>query len=156
MSKINIKQLLLFIAIPLCVGISASVICKDDFKLFQTLNKPPLSPPAPLFPVVWSVLYILMGISSYSVYSKQHSLTTPCMKIYFIQLSANFVWTILFFKLKQYLFSFLWIIILLFTVVKMTICFYGVNKKTGISQIPYVAWVCFASYLNIAVYYLNK
>lgn len=156
MSKINIKKLLFFIAIPIGVGILASIICKDDFNLFQSLNKPPLSPPAWLFPVAWSILYVLMGISSYFVYSKQHSVATSCMKIYFIQLFANFIWTILFFKFKQYLFSFLWIILLLFTITKMTICFYSVDKKSGILQIPYIAWVCFASYLNIAIYYLNK
>lgn len=156
MLKINIKKLLFFIAIPLLIGILASVICKNDFKLFQSINKPPLSPPAWLFPLIWSILYILMGISSYSVYLTQHSVATTCMIIYFIQLFANFIWTILFFKFKQYLFSFLWIILLLFTITKMTICFYSVDKKSGILQIPYIAWVCFASYLNIAIYYLNK
>lgn len=156
MSKINIKRLLLFIAVPLCVGISAALICKDDFGLFQSLNKPPLAPPAWLFPVVWSILYILMGISSYIVYSEQRSISPPCMRIYFIQLFVNFMWTILFFKLGQYLFSFLWIIILLFCVAKTAVCFCEVNKKSGLLQIPYIVWICFAGYLNIAVYYLNK
>lgn len=156
MSKINIKRLLLFIAVPLCVGILAALICKDDFRLFQSLNKPPLAPPAWLFPVVWSILYILMGISSYIVYSEQRLISSPCMKIYFIQLFVNFMWTILFFKLEQYLFSFIWIIILLFYVAKTAVCFCNVNKKSGLLQIPYIVWICFAGYLNIAVYYLNK
>ncbi len=156
MSKINIKKLLLFIAIPLAVGISASLICMDDFGLFRSLDQPPLSPPAWAFPVVWSILYILMGISSYIVYSKQHTLVSQCMKIYFIQLFVNFIWTVLFFKLKQYLFAFLWIMVLLFAVAKMTICFCGTDKKAGLLQLPYIAWVFFAGYLNIAIYYLNK
>lgn len=156
MSKINVKKLLLFIAIPLGVGISASFICKNDFKLFQSLNQPPLSPPALVFPIVRTILYIFMGISSYIVYSKQNAIMSQCMKAYFIQLFANFIWTILFFKFKQYLFAFLWIIILLFAVAKMIVCFLNTDKRAGLLQVPYIAWVCFASYLNISIYYLNK
>ncbi|MBP3348724.1 MAG: tryptophan-rich sensory protein [Clostridia bacterium] len=155
MSKINVKRLAVSIAIPLAVGIIASFITKDQMEAFSQLKQPPLSPPGWLFPIVWTVLYVLMGISSYIVYQKQNTLLSDCQRLYILQLAANFIWTILFFNLKQYLFSFIWLILLIFLVARMAICFVTVDRKAAALQIPYVLWICFAAYLNIAIYYLN-
>ena len=155
MSKINVKRLAVSIAIPLAVGIIASFITKDQMEAFSQLKQPPLSPPGWLFPIVWTVLYVLMGISSYIVYQKQNTLLSDCQRLYILQLAANFIWTILFFNLKQYLFSFIWLVLLIFLVARMAICFITVDRKAAALQIPYVLWICFAAYLNIAIYYLN-
>lgn len=155
MSKINVKRLAVSIVIPLAVGIIASFITKDQMEAFSQLKQPPLSPPGWLFPIVWTVLYVLMGISSYIVYQKQNTLLSDCQRLYILQLAANFIWTILFFNLKQYLFSFIWLILLIFLVARMAICFVTVDRKAAALQIPYVLWICFAAYLNIAIYYLN-
>lgn len=155
MSKINVKHLAVSIVIPLAVGIIASFITKDQMEAFSQLKQPPLSPPGWLFPIVWTVLYVLMGISSYIVYQKQNTLLSDCQRLYILQLAANFIWTILFFNLKQYLFSFIWLVLLIFLVARMAICFVTVDRKAAALQIPYVLWICFAAYLNIAIYYLN-
>lgn len=155
MSKINVKRLAVSIVIPLAVGIIASFITKDQMEAFSQLKQPPLSPPGWLFPIVWTVLYVLMGISSYIVYQKQNTLLSDCQRLYILQLAANFIWTILFFNLKQYLFSFIWLVLLIFLVARMAICFITVDRKAAALQIPYVLWICFAAYLNIAIYYLN-
>lgn len=155
MSKINVKRLAVSIVIPLAVGIIASFITKDQMEAFSQLKQPPLSPPGWLFPIVWTVLYVLMGISSYIVYQKQNTLLSDCQRLYILQLAANFIWTILFFNLKQYLFSFIWLVLLIFLVARMAICFVTVDRKAAALQIPYVLWICFAAYLNIAIYYLN-
>ena len=155
MSKINVKRLAVSIVIPLAVGIIASFITKDQMEAFSQLKQPPLSPPGWLFPIVWTVLYVLMGISSYIVYQKQNTLLSDCQRLYILQLAANFIWTILFFNLKQYLFSLIWLVLLIFLVARMAICFVTVDRKAAALQIPYVLWICFAAYLNIAIYYLN-
>ena len=121
---------------------------------FAVINKPVLSPPGWLFPVVWTILYILMGIASYLVFTSEKP-HTAAFTVYGIQLIFNFFWSIIFFDLELYLFAFIWLVILWFLVLKTTCMFYQISKPAGYMMLPYLLWVTFAGYLNLSIYLLN-
>ncbi len=155
--KINWKALLINIAIPLAVGFISGFITSNTVEIFEQLVKPPLSPPAILFPIVWTILYILMGISSYLVYvsgAKSEQKQTV-MKINAAQLFFNFFWSIIFFGLSLYYVGFVWIIILIALVVLLIIKSKPISKYSAYLLIPYLAWISFAAYLNLAIAILN-
>ena len=155
-TNIKFKRLIIAIVIPLAVGGISSLIVNGGFKVYsESVTKPPLSPPDWLFPVVWSILYILMGISSYLVFEKDKSEAKQPLALYAIQLAMNFMWPVFFFSLNAYLFSFIWLIILWALVIAMTVMFYRVSRLAGLLQIPYILWLTFAAYLNLSVYLLN-
>jgi translocator protein len=110
----------------------------------------PFDIPKILFPIVWTIIYILMSISYYLVSNNDKTLG-----IYLIQLVINSLWTLIFFGLKQRLFAFIWLIILLIAVAIMFIKYYKINKKAGYLLIPYLLWLIFAGYLNLSIYLLN-
>ena len=142
------------ILIPVIVGAVVGFLT-SSFIDYDSLQKPPLAPPGNLFPIVWTILYILMGIS-YGIL-KTNKLTNPKIDlIYYLQLAVNALWSIIFFILKWRLFAFIWIIILAILVVITIVKFYKKNKIAGLLQIPYLLWVLFASYLNFGYYILNK
>lgn len=156
--KINIKSLLLSIALPLVVGAAAGLLTRNAMTDYQMLKQPPLSPPGWLFPVVWTVLYTLMGISSYIV--KQSNATTEqiddALMIYRYQLIVNFLWSIFFFNFRWYLFSFAWLILLWILVIFMIRQFYQISPTAAYLNIPYLIWLTFAAYLNLGVWWLNR
>lgn len=154
-SNIKWKSLLINIVIPLAVGGVASLITMGGFKDYSSVVKPPLSPPPWLFPVVWTILYILMGISSYLVYEKNDADNKKALTLYAIQLALNFIWPIFFFGFDAYFFSFILLIILWVFVLLTIISFYKTNKLAGLLMIPYLIWLTFAAYLNLGVYLLN-
>lgn len=155
-TNINFKRLILSVAIPLAVGGISSLIVNGEFKSYATeVIKPPLSPPQWLFPVAWTLLYILMGISSYLIYEKDKTEAKQPLAIYAVQLVLNFMWPIFFFMQRAYLFSFIWLLLLWAFALAMIISFYKINKASGILQIPYLIWLSFAGYLNLWVYLLN-
>ena len=142
------------ILVPLIVGGVVGFITSKYMNL-DTLNKPFLTPPSIVFPIAWGILYVLMGIS-YGIL-KDKGLTDKKIDIvYFVQLVINALWSIFFFVLKWRLFAFIWILLLLASVIKMTVEFYKRNKISGLLQIPYILWIVFASYLNLALYLLNR
>lgn len=145
----NVKKLFISILIPLVVGGIASFITMP-FMDYNSLNQPPFSPPRFIFPIVWTILYILMGVSAYFVSKKNDILV-----IYYIQLGVNALWSIIFFIFKWRLFAFIWIILLIVLVILMIIRFYKVDKTAAYLQIPYLLWILFASYLNLGIYLLN-
>ncbi len=118
---------------------------------YQDLIKPPLAPPGFIFPIVWTILYILMGVSYYISNSDDKELD----QIYLLQLLVNLLWPIIFFVLKMYFSAFLWIILLLILVIVMIKEFLRIKKLSGYLQIPYLLWLLFATYLNIGVFILN-
>ncbi len=121
---------------------------------YNALIKPNFSPPAIVFPIVWTILYILMGVS-YGIL-KSNSLTTDKINtIYYLQLFVNLLWSIFFFVFKWRLFSFIWILLLIVLVILMIKNFYSKNKVAGLLQIPYLLWIIFASFLNLTIYLLN-
>ena len=134
-------------------GIVGLIISK--FMDYNTLQKPPLSPPGFIFGIVWSILYLLMGIA-YGILVYKGKSDEEISKIYWTQLVVNLIWPILFFVFKLRLFSSVWIILLLILVIDMIIKFYKKDKIISYSQIPYLLWIMFATYLNIGVYILNK
>ena len=121
----------------------------------NTLNQPPLSPPGFLFGIVWTILYLLMGIA-YGILVYRRNSDETVSKIYWTQLLVNLIWPILFFVFKVRLLSILWIILLLILVINMILEFYKKDKMIAYTQIPYVICLLFATYLNIGVYLLNK
>lgn len=155
--KINYKSLIICIAIPLLVGGLSALFTMGSMDDFAALDQPPLSPPGWLFPVVWSILYVLMGIASYIVLETPSSqeATTAAFKPYFVQLAFNFFWSIIFFNLGAFEIAFIWLLALLAIIVITTVRFWRINKWAGILMLPYIAWVCFAGYLNLAIAYLN-
>lgn len=123
---------------------------------YNALVKPFLTPPSFVFPIVWTILFLLMGISSYLIYLSNEKGKTKALFFYALQLILNFIWPILFFNLEWYFFSFLWLILLFFVLVSMITQFYRINKVAAYLQIPYLLWVMFAGYLNFAIFLLNK
>lgn len=148
--KIYIKSIL----IPLVVGGVVGLLI-SQFMDYNALVKPMLAPPSIVFPIVWTILYVLMGIS-YGMLESKDLVTKEINWIYYLQLGFNALWSIFFFVFKWRLFSFFWILVLAILVLVMIIKFYQKDKIAGLLQIPYFLWVMFASYLNIAFYLLNQ
>ena len=141
------------IAIPVLVGALIGLITSGSMNL-DILQKPFLFPPAALFPIVWTILYTLMGVS-YGILKTNNQTDAEIDRIYYIQLAVNALWSIIFFTLKWRLFAFIWILLLIALVVTMIKLFYEKNQTAGLLQIPYLIWITFAAYLNLAIYILN-
>lgn len=152
--KIQWKKLILCLALPLGVGGLSALLTRDAMGDFGALNQPPLSPPGWLFPVVWTVLYILMGLSSYLVLTSGKA-SLQALEVYGAQLAVNFFWSIIFFNLGWYLFSFLWLILLLALVTAAILLFCRASRAAAYLLVPYLLWVAFAGYLNLFIYLLN-
>lgn len=155
--KKNRKLLLICIAIPLGVGALSAWLTRGSMQTFEMVQKPPLSPPGWLFPVVWTILYILMGIASWLVLTSD---TSPerirrAMIPYVIQLVFNFFWSILFFNLERYLLAFFWLVGLWILILVTTVRFSRIRPVAGDLMLPYLLWVTFAGYLNYGIYLLN-
>lgn len=155
--KINWKQLIIAVLIPLAVGGLSALLSGGGMEGFQALNQPPLSPPGWLFPVVWTVLYVLMGIASYLIYTSDAPKSDKflALGLYAFQLFFNFFWSIIFFSLEKYLFAFIWLIVLWMLIIMTTVVFRTISKPAARLMIPYILWVTFAGYLNLAIYLLN-
>ncbi len=144
------------IVLALAVGTVSGLVSMGGMKEFAELKQPPLSPPGWLFPVVWTILYTLMGISAARVYLANTRETRGALIFYLIQLLVNALWTPLFFELKLRLVAFVWLLLLIILVVKMISDFNKVDKTASYLQIPYVIWLAFAAYLNLGVFILNN
>ncbi len=150
----NKSALIISILIPLAVG-SMSALFSGNMSSYSILNKPAFSPPGFIFPVVWTILYILMGASSYIVYFSNSSNKSKALLLYCIQLFFNFCWSIIFFGLDLFLFAFIWLIALIFIIIIMIRQFLIVNPLSAYLQIPYLIWCIFAAYLNFSIFLLN-
>ncbi|MCX7657642.1 MAG: tryptophan-rich sensory protein [Oscillospiraceae bacterium] len=150
------KPLLGFFTLTLGGGMLAGFISGPSMKIYQIFSKPSLSPPGFLFPIVWTVLYILMAISAYIIFTSGSEKRKSALAIFAIQLFFNFFWTVLFFNLQMYLFAFIWLAILWVLILLMIASFYRIDKTAAYLQIPYLLWVSFAGYLNFMVWVLNK
>ena len=156
--KNKLKELLIAAAIPLAVGGLSAFLTKDQMKLFELVRKPPLAPPGWLFPVAWTILYILMGVASYLIWRSRASDIRKgrALTFYAVSLGFNFLWSILFFGFGLYLFSFIWLIILWVLIIICTVLFWYIDETAGKLLIPYLVWVTFAGYLNLGVWLLNR
>ncbi len=151
------RTFLIFITLPLVVGIVAGLLTRGSMETFSRLNQPPLSPPGILFPIVWTILYTLMGTASYLVYTSDSSESEKisALAIYFLHLAVNFLWSIFFFNLEWYIFSFFWLVLLWVLIIYITRLFYPISKTAAYLLIPYLLWVTFAGYLNLGIAALN-
>lgn len=152
--KIDFKTLLFSILIPVFLGSFVGFLTAP-FNNYNNLDQPPFAPPAIVFPIVWTILYILMGVSSYIIIKSNSSEKNDALFIYGIQLIINLLWSIWFFVFQFYLFSFIWILLLIGFVVVMIKKFYDISKISAYLQIPYLLWLIFASVLNLSVWILN-
>ena len=149
------KVLIFCILLPLAVGGAASLLASNGMDVFAQINQPPLSPPAWLFPVVWTILYTLIGISSYLNLTSEEETVKKAGMLYGYQLVVNFLWPTFFFNFQWYLFSFLWLLLLIALVIAMIREFYKISKPAAYLNIPYLLWLLFAGYLNFAIWRLN-
>lgn len=148
------KMYLLVILLPVLLGGMVGLLVNMTSS-YQTFTKPPLAPPGYVFPIVWTILYLLMGISYYMIITSHHHKTRQATNIYWIQLGLNLLWPILFFTLDLKIIASVELLVLIYAVTNMIISFYQINKKAGLLQVPYLLWCLFASYLNLAIALLN-
>lgn len=144
----------IFLLTPLAIG-SISSLLSGNARGYDDLILPSFAPPAALFPIVWAVLYLLMGISAYLIYETEDPKKQKALFLYGLQLFFNFTWSILFFGFSQYFLAFLWLLELLFILTLMIYYFYQISPLAAILQIPYFLWCVFAAILNFAVYKMN-
>ena len=144
---------IIYSLLPIVGGALVGLII-SGYMNYGDMVKPPLSPPSYIFPIVWTILYILMGIS-YFIATKDNENDKELNQIYILQLLVNFFWPIIFFVLKMYFTAFFWIILLLILVIIMIKELLKINKISGYLQIPYLMWLLFATYLNIGIFILN-
>lgn len=140
------------------VGVLSGWLSRDGMKLYtETVMQPPLSPPPALFPIVWGVLYALMGISAARVYlSPPSPARSRGLNLFVMQLVLNFFWSLIFFNAQAFLFAFFWLLLLWLLVLGMILVFKQIDPLAGWLQIPYLLWLTFAAYLNLGVWYLNR
>ena len=150
----NKSTLIISILIPIAVG-SLSALFSGRTSLYSQINKPALSPPGYVFPIVWFILYFLMGVSSYIIYESNSLKKENALKTYALQLFFNFWWSIIFFRFSLYLFAFLWLLVMIALIAMMIYKFYQINRLSSYLQIPYLLWCLFAAYLNFMIYRLN-
>lgn len=157
-AELKLKNLVPAILLPLAVGAAASFLTKDGMAMFPILSKPPLSPPGWLFPAVWTALYILMGLASAIVYASPASLPRRerALTVYAMSLVANFVWPLLFFGLEMYAIAFFWLLLLMLLAAAAALLFRYIDETAGLLMLPYLIWLCFAAYLNLGIWILNR
>ncbi|WP_315070935.1 TspO/MBR family protein [uncultured Clostridium sp.] len=157
--KVKIIPLIISIGLPLLIGGVSSLIIPNMNSIYQSLNKPFFAPPSIIFPIVWTILYILMGIASYMVYIKKSKTVdvSSAIFVYLIQLLLNFLWTIIFFGFKLYGLAFLELLILIIFVILTIKRFYDkAGKKAALLMLPYLIWLIYAAVLNFFIWMLNE
>ncbi len=140
------------------VGALAAALTREGTRQYAAwAEKPPLSPPAVVFSVVWVALYALMGLSAARIAGRPPSRERrEALRLYLLQLGVNFLWSILFFNLRAWRFAFFWLVLLWALIVRMVLSFREVDRVAAYLQIPYLLWVLFAGYLNFGVWMLNR
>lgn len=157
MPKIQWKKLIICLLVPLAVGGLSALLTMDAMRDFSSLNQPPLSPPAWLFSVVWTILYLLMGLASYlvAVSGARRTQINAALTVYALQLAVNFLWSPIFFNWQAFLLAFLWLILLWVLIFITLRRFAAISPTAGWLLVPYIIWVTFAGYLNLGIYLLN-
>ena len=161
MKKMFIREPLWFViamAIPVVTGLISAVLTKTAMVQYASFRKPPLSPPGWLFPVVWTILYLMMGLASYYIIMSDADgiQKADALFIYGLQLVFNFVWSILFFNYGSYLLAFAWLMVMWVLEIAAAVLFYRIMTGAGLLLIPYILWTAFAAYLNLATYIMSR
>lgn len=149
---------ILWIAIVEAVGALSGLLSRGGTQLYnEMIEKPALSPPAVLFPIVWTILYALMGIGAARIAASDNSpARSGALNVFVIQLILNFFWSLIFFNAQAFGFALLWLLLLWALIIVMIVRFWQVDRPAALLQIPYLLWVTFAAYLNYAVWQLNR
>lgn len=155
MKKMNWTELLIFVVSAELVGALSALLSGDFTGIYGEIIRPPLSPPSWIFPVVWAILYALMGISAYMIYNSGDSDSGFALKIYAVQLAVNFSWSIVFFRFHLLTASAAVAVLLAILVAAMTSCFFKIRRSAGFLNILYLIWSGFAAYLAIGTALLN-
>lgn len=158
MNKPSWKTYLFWILGVEAVGALSGFLSRDGVELYnEVIRQPPLSPPAIVFPIVWTILFLLMGVSAARIYALPASpQRTRALQIFAAQLGFNFFWSIIFFNLQTFGFAFLWLLVLWELILWMIVAFRKLDPVAGWLQLPYLLWVAFAGYLNFGVWLLNR
>ena len=153
-NNFNLGNFIIAVLLPLTVGFIAGRLNSQSMEVYTAFEKPAFFPPAWVFPVVWTILYILMGVASYLAWSNSSSKEEGrrALTFYLIQLALNFAWTFLFFSFKLYGLAFLDLILLLIFVIITTVKFFKINKIAGLLMIPYIIWLLYAGVLNFYIW----
>jgi len=154
----KLRPYIVSVAIALGVGLLSALITKGDMAIYEEVVTPPLAPPALLFPIVWTVLYVLMGISAARIYVKKSESpkeAKDALAVYAMSLIVNFTWSIIFFSLQAFLVAFVWLLLLLALIIATIVRYKPIDTLAAYLQIPYAVWVAFAGYLNLAIFILN-
>ena len=149
--KNKFLNFVLYVFGPLVIAFVVSQLFNTNS--YKHLTKPPLAPPSILFPIIWSILYLFMGISLYIVIKKNKNLKS--FTKFIVQFIINLIWPFLFFNIKQYSLSAVWILLIIYFTILMIVDFYKIKKIAAYLQFPYIIWLLFALYLNIGVAVLN-
>lgn len=154
MKNINYKLLLSIIIVTFLVGNLFSFTIIKNMDIYRSLNKP-FEVPMIVFPIVWTILYLLMSVSLYRILQYGGDGVEKSLILYVLNLIFNSLWTLVYFGLNKYLFAFIWLLLLIVIVIIMIINFYKSDKISGLINIPYLLWLLFAAYLNYSIYLLN-
>ncbi|MBQ8717774.1 MAG: tryptophan-rich sensory protein [Clostridia bacterium] len=155
----NLKIFAIAIAIPLAIGGLSALLTRGNMQIYSEVRTPPLSLPAILFPIVWTLLYILMGVSSAIIWAnreKDIEAAQSGLAAYAVSLAFNFTWSILFFNFRLFGFSFVWLIALWILILVTILQYRKISPTAAYLQIPYAVWVAFAGYLNAGIWWLNR
>ena len=157
MKKHNFWDIAIFILSAELVGVVSALLSGGFGAFYNKFTPPPLLPPSWLFPVVWTILYAVMGFSAYLIYSSDanHPEKSKALAIYWGQLAVNFFWSIVFFRFEELWAAVAVILILLALIIAMIIAFRKVNSLAALINTPYLLWVAFATYLTIAIAVIN-
>lgn len=153
------RPYIISIVISLGTGILSALLTRGNMNLYEEIATPAIAPPAILFPIVWTILYVLMGISAAIIYNSDASspeMRTKALFTYGVSLVVNFFWSIIFFNMRSYLLAFIWLVLLWALIIKTIVEYKPINKTAAYLQLPYLLWVTFAGYLNLSIYLLNR
>lgn len=152
----KLRPWLLSVALALAVGGLAAALTQDSMNIYGSLRLPPLAPPSFLFPIVWTLLYTLMGVSAAAIWQQTDPRRGPALTVYGLQLAANFLWSLIFFNAMALGWAFIWLLGLWALILLMIARFTAILPWAGYLQIPYLLWVSFAGYLNLGIFLLNR
>lgn len=158
MKQRNWKPYVRWVLLAEAVGALSGWLSREGTQIYgQSIVQPPLSPPAIVFPIVWVILYALMGIGAARVWLAEESpQRSRGLNLFIAQLIVNFFWSPIFFNLQAFGLAFFWLLLLWVLVAWMIISFYQTDKIAALLQVPYLIWLTFAAYLNAGVWYLNR
>ncbi len=151
--KFSLKKFLFYVVVTQLIGFIGGMLGGDASAVYAPLVKPPLSPPALTFPIVWGILYLILGIAAYMIDREGDNVGS--LRFYWVQIVLNALWSLFFFRLKWFTFAAIWIVLLILLTARLFLQFNKIKKCAALLLIPYLLWLFFALYLNIGFAMLN-